>query len=269
MAEIDPDQRAMSKRLSSYSAPALEKGIGVVELLATAPEGMTISEIAAALGLSISQIFRMIMVMERRQWLRRDPGSDRYRVTYKVLDLAYRATPAQELAHVATPVMYALSRDTEQACHLVVRNGRRGLVIVRQESPGLIGFAVRPGTPVDLFTSASGHVLLAFAEPDEVEHLFSNVPAEEAARLQERFAQVRKKGCEAIDSPRVKGVRDVSFPVFGFDRRVTAALTIPFVTFLDGSQHVGADEARAMLEAAAERISEGLGYPASVSGDGG
>ena len=91
----------------------------VIELLATVPEGLTISEIAVRLGLSISQIFRMIVVMERRGWLYKDGGTDRYRVSYKMLELAYRATPAQELARVATPVMYSLSQASRQSCHLV------------------------------------------------------------------------------------------------------------------------------------------------------
>lgn len=260
MARGDRREGGESERLSGYSAPALEKGIRVIELLATAPGGMTISEMAAALGVSISQIFRMIMVMERRQWLHKEPGSDRYRVTYKVLDLAYRATPAQELAHVATPIMYALSHETEQACHLVVRNGSDGLVIARQESPGPIGFSVRTGTRVDLFTSGSGHVLLAFGEPEDADVLLSKASAEEAARLRNRFALIRRRGYEAMDSARTKGVRDVSFPVFGFDGRIVAAVTIPYVTYIDGIPRMAFDEAREKLRAAARRISEGLGY---------
>ena len=50
----------------SYVAPALEKGFNVVELLARSPQGLTASEIASGLGLTISEIFRIIMVMERR-----------------------------------------------------------------------------------------------------------------------------------------------------------------------------------------------------------
>lgn len=260
MADLDPGQTAKSKRLSGYSAPALEKGIAVVELLASSPEGLTISEIASALGLSISQIFRMIMVMERRQWLERDPASDRYRVTYKVLDLAYRATPAQELAQVAAPIMYNLSREAEQSCHLVARYGRNGLVIVRQEGPGPMGFAVRPGTAVDLLTSSSGHVLLAFSDSDAADDVLSAASRSEMVRLKGRLAQIRKRGCEVIDSPRVKGVRDVSYPVFGFDRRIAAALTIPYVTFIDGSHRVGFEDTREMLGEAAMNISRGLGY---------
>jgi DNA-binding IclR family transcriptional regulator len=253
-----------------YSAPALEKGFDVMELLATAPEGLTISEMATRLGRSISEIFRMIIVMERRYWLHKDPESDRYRVTYKVLDLAYRATPAQELTHVATPVMYSLVHQAQQSCHLVVQYGDRALVVLRQESPGSVGFAVRLGTAVDLVASSSGHVLLAFSEADQLEAMLTALPFPEGmdgSSQRSVIARVRKRGYETTASARVSGVRDISYPVFGFDGRVVAALTIPFVTFIDGSQTVDFEAARGMLNEAARQISQGLGWSPADSAD--
>lgn len=257
MFDTDPTRNAA--RRVDYSAPALEKGLDVIELLATAPDGLTISEIATALGLSISQIFRMIVVMERRGWLRKD-DSDRYRVSYRVLDLAFRATPAQELAHVARPRMYALSRDSGQACHLVVGQGSSGFVVVRQESPGTIGFSLRPGTVVNLFTSSSGHVLLAFAEEEIAEAILAEAPnGIDTEALRKRLQQVRRQGYEVQNSARVKGVRDISYPIFGFGRGLIAALTIPYVTFIDGSYGLQLDDAREMLRLTAQKISEEMG----------
>ncbi len=233
-----------------YSAPALEKGFNVIELLAESPHGLTISEIASRLGLSISEIFRVIMVMERRAWLRKGPG-DRFRVTHRVLDLAFRATPAEELSVVAAPVMHELSQRIGQSCHLVVRNEDHGLVILRQESPGPTGLSVKVGSSLSLEKSSSGHVLLAFAAKATL------VTAETQLRLE----TVRAQGYEMMDSARTLGVTDISYPVFGFDGHVAAALTVPFLKLIDGTQTVDRDEARDYLARAAARISAGLGGP--------
>ena len=99
MAESDEAEGPARPR--GYAAPALEKGIDILELLADQPDGLTISEIAQRLGRSISEIFRIIVVMERRRWLRKDPASDRYSVSYRMLDIAFRATPARALTHHA------------------------------------------------------------------------------------------------------------------------------------------------------------------------
>lgn len=246
-----------------YTAPALEKGIDILELLAEQPEGLTITEMAQRLGRSISEIFRVIVVMERRRWLRKDPASDRYSVTYRMLDVAFRATPAQSLSHVAAPVMHALAIATNQSCHLVVRGEEFGLVVQRQENIGAVGFGMRLGATIDLVTSCSGHVLLAFTAEARREAIVAALTAHDTAirdQLLQRLEVVRVQGYEMQPSARTAGVTDISYPVFGFDGHVAAALTIPFLVMIDGSQRTTIEETRLLLRDAATRISTGLGW---------
>lgn len=263
--EEDGDEGASGGK-RSYSAPALEKGIQILELFAAEPRGLTISEIAQKLSRSISEVFRIIIVMERLGWLAKDPVNDRYSVTYRVLDVAFRATPAQTLSNVAAPIMYELSSATNQSCHLVVETGGRATVIHRQENMGAVGFSIRLGTVVDLVTSCSGHVLLAFAADDRRARVLSGLAVGDEARtrLERRLDAVRLQGYEMQPSARTAGVTDISFPVFGFDGHVCAALTIPFLVTIDGSQRTGLEETREMLGRAAQDISHGLGW--SVAG---
>src|SRR6185503_21376964 len=86
------------------SGPALEKGIDIIELLAEEETGLTVSEISLQLGRRMSELFRIIIVMERRGWLQKDLESSRYSVTYHVLRLAHRGTPAKSLSVAAAPV---------------------------------------------------------------------------------------------------------------------------------------------------------------------
>ncbi|HEX8486498.1 IclR family transcriptional regulator [Sphingomonas sp.] len=252
---------AQSKQ-RAYSAPALEKGIDVLELLGGEPSGLSIGEMAARMGRSISELFRVVIVLDRRGWLRKDAATDRYRVTYKVLEAAHRATPAQELIHVAAPLMHALAATVEQSCHMVVLNdgteGARGLVVLRQESPGQTGFAVRLGTSVDLASSCSGHVLLAFASAEKRAALLAATKG--APGLSARIDRVREHGHECIPSARMAGVSDMSCPIFGFDGQAVAALTIPFLEAIDGAAHVSRPEALDALKATAARISTALGW---------
>jgi DNA-binding IclR family transcriptional regulator len=238
----------------TYVAPALEKGFNVIELLARTPEGLTASEIAAGLGLSMSEIFRIIMVMERRRWLRKSAG-DKYRVTPLVLDLAFRATPAEELAAVASPHMREFAQATDQSCHLVIRNGNKGLVIMRQQNPGPTGFHVRIGTQLDLDSTCSGHVLLAFSDLAP-EFVAPGTPAD--ARLQAILSAVQQRGFERMESARTLGVTDVSYPVFDFHGEIAAAITVPFLRMIDGTQTVHLDQAQDLLAQTAQRITAEL-----------
>ncbi|MEH3158833.1 MAG: IclR family transcriptional regulator [Sphingomonas taxi] len=246
----------------AYAAPALEKGFDILELLATEPGGLTITEIAQRLGLSISRIFRIVLVMQRRRWLQKGPEGDRYTVTYRMLEVAFRATRAQALAQVAAPIMLDLAMQTNQSCHLVIRGESCGTVIQRQENIGPVGFGMRLGASVDLLTSCSGHVLLAFAPEDRRrEALATLLPGStvSAEALAERLCHVRSQGYEMQPSARTAGVTDISYPVFGFDGQIAAALTIPFLVMIDGSQR-DADTIRTALADAAKRLSQGLGW---------
>ena len=250
-------------RKATYSAPALEKAFDIIEELGRAPTGLTVSEMGQRLGRSISEIFRIMIVMERRGWLAKDPDTDRFSVTYKMLELAHQATPAQELTRAAPPVMYQLSQASGQSCHLVIATGGRGLVVLRESAPGPTGFALRLGAEVNLLTSCSGAVLIAFAEPDARATILREIgdaKAVRAANLDTLVATVRERGYETRPSARTRGVTDIGFPVFGFDGRVVAALTTPFLEYIDGSQRVDVDGMRELLRDSAHQISCRLGW---------
>lgn len=249
----------------TYAVPAIDKAFDLLELLADNPDGLTLTEIAARLGRSIGELFRIAVVLERRGLLRKHPETDRLSVAYALLNLAYRATPAQHVTQAAAPVMQRLAAAVGQSCHLVVLNGGNGLVIAREENPGTRGFSVRLGATVDLARSCSGHVLLAFSEPAQVQAILARLPRARAAPLDRKdlstkLAAVAGRGFDRRPSPITHGVTDISYPVRGFDGRVIAALTIPFLELIDGSQPVDLDAAQAQLATAALDVSERLGW---------
>jgi DNA-binding IclR family transcriptional regulator len=245
-----------------YSAPALEKGFDIIELLAGAPDGLSPSEIAQRLGRSLSEIFRILVVMERRDWLHKSSETDRYRVSYHVLETAFRASPVQAIGVTAAPVMYDLSQATVQSCHMVVLSDTAGLIVLQQDTPAHSGFAVRLGTRIHAAHSASGRVLLAFSDGVTLEMVLAAIKLSPAdlKELKKRLEVIRKRGYEIRPSVRSMGVTDISYPIFGFDGRIRATLSMPFLTVIDGTQKVDIEHARQHVERSAHKISNGLGW---------
>ena len=128
---------------SPYTAPALEKGLDILELLADASEGLSQNQVAARLGRSIGEIFRMLEVLERRGWLSRSTASGTYRLSMRMFELAHRQPQIKQLVAVALPLMQELARTTRQSNHLVVHHDCRILVVAQVDSPEAMGFAVR------------------------------------------------------------------------------------------------------------------------------
>jgi DNA-binding IclR family transcriptional regulator len=256
---------AKSASRRGYSAPALEKGMDILELLADADSGLTVSEISQRLKRRMSELFRIIVVLEQRQWLQKDPESSRYSVSYHVLKLAHRGTPARSLTLAAAPVMHELSMRMNQSCHLVVRSGTQGLVILRHENlKRHANLSVRLGSVINLISSCSGHVLLAHMEPGELESLLKLVSrpwAISRAKLNQSLTRIRRRGFEIQRSTITAGVTDISYPVRGFDGSVVAALTIPYLHVLDSSLPTTVEQTRRLLQEATHRISLSLGGP--------
>jgi len=261
MPAIKQTTRRSIRRLD-YTAPALEKGIDIIELLAGEQNGLTISEIAFRLKRSLSEIFRVAVVMERRQWLQKDPESARYSVTYRMLELAHRGTPAQAMSLIAAPVMSQLSHDITQSCHLVVPAGGHGLVILRQENAATAGgFAMRVGAVVDLIASSPGHVLLAFTDGDARAAILRLIPAPwpmGRGALAKKLARVRHNGFELLPNTLAAGVTDISYPIHAREGKVVAVLTVPFMNAVNGRHRLTIDKARTLLERAARQVSQSL-----------
>lgn len=233
----------------------------IVETLAEAESGLTVSEIASRLHRPMSELFRIVVVMQRRGWLQKDPDSGRYSVTYHVLRLAHRSTPSLALTSAAAPVMHELSIRINQSCHLVVRSGVEGLVILRQENQRRhANLSVRAGSIIDLSTSCSGLVILAHLDAGELDRALPR--GKKDSRLMSTLARIRKRGYEMHRSPITPGVTDIGCPVFGFDGKVVAAITVPYLHVLDNSVTMTTDQTRRHIEQATRRISQSLGWKA-------
>lgn len=255
----------------TYAAPAIAKAFEVIEVLAQRPEGALVSEMATQLGRSVGELFRIVVVMEQLGYLRKSPSTDRYTVAYKLLDLAYRATPAQDLVRAALPQMQDLAINAGQSCHLVVANVGSGLVIACEQQPGIRGFSLRVGASIDIIASCSGQVLIAFSDAQRAEQIIAAAEQDRQEPVDRdwlagRLTVIREQGYDSRKSPITYGVTDISCPIFGIDGRVVAALTIPFLELIDGSQKVHLDAARGMLLQAVARISDTLGFRADQPG---
>lgn len=243
-----------------YRAPALDKGLDIIELLAVTEEGMTLKDISGALGRSPTELYRMLDRLARRGYIARQ--GDTYELTLKLFLLAHLRPPIRRLVALATPVMRRFTGAAEQACHLV-KYDRGDLVVIAQvEAPGYWGLAIRVGARVGMVNTGSGHVLLAYASAEERTLMFEEhewMPFEvPPANLEERLAQVRRQGYESMDSIQTQGVSNLSVPILDANGSVLAALTCPFVTRLDNPKAFDRDHALQHLIAAGQELSGSL-----------
>jgi DNA-binding IclR family transcriptional regulator len=244
-----------------YRAPALEKGMAILELLADSGHGLATAEIAATLRRSRAEIYRMLIVLEALGYIHRaDDG--RCDLTGKLFDLASRHAPKRSVIAAARPEMETLAEQTRQSCHLMVNSGEHMVCVAREESPAAIGFAVQVGFRPPMLQSTSGRVYFAFQDASRQELLVARMRAGNhgAAPLREfraGVATIVRRGYAAEPSRLTSGIEDLSAPVFGSQPgQAVACLTIPFVSHR--LFPVTLREAIPLLLGAARRISNSL-----------
>jgi DNA-binding MarR family transcriptional regulator len=84
--------KSASKR--DYSTPALEKGLDILELFASTPGGLTVSEVARMLNRTVSEIFRMLLCLEQRGYLSQSKNREKYHLTLRIFRLAQEHLPS-------------------------------------------------------------------------------------------------------------------------------------------------------------------------------
>lgn len=157
--------RAAAPADASYTAPALEKGLDILELLAGEGGGLSQSAIAQRLSRSATELFRMLSVLERRGYVTRHPDGA-YLLSLRLFELAHQHPPLKRLLTVALPAMQQLAATSRQSAHLVVHFARRILVVAQVDSPEPMGFGVRLGAHFPFRPDrASSRVLSAFQAP--------------------------------------------------------------------------------------------------------
>ncbi|WP_158968645.1 IclR family transcriptional regulator [Paraglaciecola sp. L3A3] len=218
----------------SYSAPALEKGFEILELLAEVQEPMSLTQISTTLNRSKSEIYRMVAALETRGYLARNEGGDFFHITNKLFDLGMKVPPVGTLVEAAFPIMHKLSAEIMQSCHIAVANQQRMVVIARVQSPAIVSLSVRVGHHLELFKTGSGRVLLSYM-PENVREQ----SLQDFAKTDEEFnreecetliGRILSKGHARSKSPIVTGLTDLSFPIFlGHTKEVIACLTVPFI----------------------------------------
>jgi DNA-binding IclR family transcriptional regulator len=224
-----PTQDA-SARNARYRAPALEKGLDVIELLAAEKSPLNLSAISARLGRSSGELFRMLQVLEFKGFITTAENGSGYVLTNKLFALAMAQAPVRSLVETALPVMRKLAHDIGQSCHIAVASEDQIVVITRIERPGDLGFSVRIGYRREIARATSGLVLFAY-QNDEVRRTWlrrCRLKGDAAESFIQRADVVRSRGHHEAASDFVRGIVDLSAPILRGDSAV-AALTIPFV----------------------------------------
>jgi DNA-binding IclR family transcriptional regulator len=212
-----------------YSAPALEKGLDILEMLSRQQEPLSLTRLAAELGRSKSEIFRMMMVLLERGYVARDPDSDTLTLTDRLFTLGLRTPRARDLVSATMPVMNALAEATNHSLHLVVVYQGQTVVLGAASGGSEISFRLKLGFHRPSLDATSGKVILAF-QSDTMQDVMIReglphlAPGADSAALRADLARIRHAGFDHQESRHFVGLVDLCCPVLNGEGFAAASI---------------------------------------------
>ena len=224
---------------AAYSAPALEKGLDILELLASEAEPLTARQIGEKLGRSKSEIFRMVYVLVERGYLTRDAATDRLSLSNRLFELGMRSPRSRTLVEVALPAMERFAHATGLATHLVVVSRGQTVVVANAAPPwAAFNFFLQLGYGNAATEAVSGQAIIAFQPKERRKAMI-----EESLALLERkpplpalnrqLDEIANAGSVISPSHFLVGVIDICAPILDKSGRAVASLVVPCLQQLD------------------------------------
>lgn len=150
--------------MAAETSQTLDRGLRVLEVLAASPNGLTVTSLAAQVGVNRTVVYRLVATLEQHGLARRD-SAGLVHVGLGVLALARGLQPV--LRELAAPVLRRLAEELGMTAHLTVADGGEALAIAVVE-PTWTDFHVgyRVGARHPLGQGAAGRAILLGRSPD-------------------------------------------------------------------------------------------------------
>ncbi len=243
---------------NNYSAPALEKGLDILEALCQCENGLTQQEIASRLGRNLGEIYRMLNCLVGRNYVANVGNT--YTITSKLFQLSHYHPPTYRLLTEALPIMESLSRAVSFPCDLRVYNNGSLTVIASIQPPNGLGFMTRVGSEIEVAPSASGLVLLAFQDSIikeiRIKESLPNKSETEIEAFRISLKEVAEMGFASIKSKQFAGLHAISFPILDMNGNAVAAITVPMLARIDGSSQFTPEDVEEKLKESVSILSQ-------------
>ncbi|WP_432714483.1 IclR family transcriptional regulator [Pedobacter sp.] len=256
----------MKENESKYQAPALDKGLDILEYLSSHSVPLSQTEIAVGIDKTPNEIYRMLMSLESRGYILRDELSGKYRLSLKLFYLSHRHSPVDELRKAAQYPLEELAHQVRQSCHLSILYMDQLMVIIHAKSPGPIALSIEEGNLFPLPLTASGKVLLAYMTEKEragilkTNTIYKKYSKTEKDGFLKSLNEIQQNGYYTKTSDLAEGVTDISVPVGKQNNSgIIACLTISTLTTLNINKSIKNEEILAEAFKCVKKMEERIG----------
>lgn len=162
-------------KLSSPPAvKSLDRGLDILEYVAACHEPPSFSQLMGSLGIPRSSLFHLLTNLLQRDFLDRDPKTDRYRLGSGVVQLAQKIK-RPSLGDRVTPFLRQLSTEVSETCGFYIQAADSVEVLASAISTQALSYTMKVGMNAPLYAVSAGKIVLAELPAEELSRYLARV----------------------------------------------------------------------------------------------
>ncbi|MBP7176426.1 MAG: IclR family transcriptional regulator [Thermoclostridium sp.] len=220
--------------MKEQSVQSLDRTLDIIELLATSPQGMGVTEIGLQLQLHKSTVHRLVTALARRGYIEKDQKTGLYQIGLKFIEISSHHLHQLELKTEAAPLMRHLAEMTGQITHLAILDETDVVYIEKVDVVQSLRLYSHIGRRIPVYCSALGKVLLSGQDVSRQKQTIQSIIftpfTENTVQDPEIFfselQRTTQRGWAVDNEEHESGIRCIAAPVKDFTRKVIAAISV-------------------------------------------
>ena len=213
---------------------SLAKAIDTIDAVAEAGSA-GIRELSSLTGFPPSTIHRIVATLVKKHYLRQDPVTKRYLLSFRFLELGSRVQQQTHLTSIARPHLERLMAKTRESINLAVWDGDSAVYLdIVQSSYSMLQLFTRPGARVPLYATGVGKLFLSWMSATDLEAYLQRVDLRPFTRhtltgrdeIIEELNRIRTRGIAVDNEEMEEGVRCVAALIFDHQGQPAASVSI-------------------------------------------
>ena len=208
------------------------RGLQVIRSFSAAAPRQTLSEVAAATGLTRAGARRILLTLQSLGYVETD--GKRFGLTARILELGFAYLSSMPIWNRAEPVMEALVEQVKESCSAAVLDGTDIVYVLRVQTHKIMRINLAVGTRLPAYCTSLGRMLLADLDDATVRErleasertAFTRHTITDVDTLVAKVAQARRQGWCLINQELEEGLISIASPVTDRSGRTVAALNI-------------------------------------------
>ncbi len=245
---------------------AIDRVLDILEAVAEAKQGITVSELSKMFDLHKSTVSRLVIALRDRGYLYKDYESNKLFLGVKCVELSSTFLNSLDLKVIAEEIMYEITRQTGETVFLAFLQDRHVIYIDKTDTTSSLRRLAVIGTSVPFHCTSLGKALLLNKSRESLQKFVADIEFKaqtpktivDKTAFIEEVLKFNKLGYTVDLEENLLGVSCVGAPIYDCTGSIVAAISITGMSVEYSDKRI--EEYGNLMKSKALEISRKIGF---------